>query len=136
MRRYFVLLVTAIAAGVLLAIAGRLPRDRDRVAPAAAPLPSASLALVITDRGMEPATAGVPGGAVVTLTLENRTSRTVTVTLAGYEDRLAIGALAPRGRWSGKFVTDRPGEGFGWAVNGTAAGRLSVTGSHLVEGHE
>jgi hypothetical protein len=136
MRRYLVLLVTAVVAGVLLAIAGRLPRDRDRAAPVAAPLPAASLALVVSERGMQPASASVPGGSVVTLALENRGARTVTVSLAGYEDRLAIGAIAPRGRWTGRFVADRPGEGFAWSVNGVTAGRLSVTGSHLVEGHE
>lgn len=136
MRRYLVLLVTAVVAGVLLAIAARLPRDRDRAAPHAVALPTASVALAIADTGMVPGRSSVAGGTLVKLALENRTAHTVTVTLIGYEDRLAVGAIAPRGRWSGQFVADRPGEDFTWSIDGAPAGRLSVTGSHLVQGHE
>ena len=136
MRRYLVLLGVAVIAGILLAIAGRLPRDRDRVAPVAAPLPTASIALAIVETGMQPDRASTSGGTLVNLTLENRTAGTVTVTLGGYEDRLVVGAIAPRGRWSGRFVADRPGEDFTWSVNGAPAGRFTVTGSHLVEGHQ
>lgn len=136
MRRYLVLLAVALAAGVLLAIAGRLPRNRDHTALVATPRPGANVDLVVADSGMQPVQASVAGGTLVHLSLENRTARAVIVTLGGYEDRLSIGAVAPYGRWSGRFVADRPGEDFTWSVNGAPAGRFSVTGSHLIEGHE
>jgi hypothetical protein len=59
----------------------------------------------------------------------------VGLALAGYEDRLAIPALSPGATWSGEFIADRPGEDFAWLLDGVPAGRLAVTGSHLVEGH-
>jgi hypothetical protein len=67
--------------------------------------------------------------------VEHRGAATARLTLAGYEDRLDIPALAPGAGWTGQFLADRPGEDFAWLLDGQPAGRLTVTGSHLVEGH-
>ncbi|MEP7029293.1 MAG: hypothetical protein ABI960_11920, partial [Candidatus Eisenbacteria bacterium] len=77
----------------------------------------------------------VPANHRVLLTLVNRGSHPVVVQLAGYEDRITPGPLAPDSAWSGSFLADRPGEAFAWLVDGEPRGRLAVTGSHLVEGH-
>ena len=34
-----------------------------------------------------------------------------------------------------EFTADRPGDDFAWIVNGIPAARLTVSGSHLIEGH-
>ena len=34
-----------------------------------------------------------------------------------------------------QVFADRPGDDFAWEVNGQVAGKLTVSGSHLVEGH-
>jgi hypothetical protein len=136
MRRYLVLFVVALVTGVLLAIAGRLPHETAGTGARPAPRTASAVALAIGDAGLEPARSSVPSGALVALTIENHTPRPVSIALTGYEDRLEIGALGPHGRWSGSFVADRPGDDFAWVVNGVPAGRFTVTGSHLVEGHE
>jgi len=71
----------------------------------------------------------------VQLSLVNTGARAIAPTLAGYEDRFAPGTIAPGATWSGTFVSDRPGEAFAWLIDGEPCGRLSVSGSHLVEGH-
>lgn len=135
MRRYVVLAIVTLALGTVLALAGRRPRQAATSTPQPVARPAVALALSIVDAGIEPAWSDVESGTRVRLTIENRRDRPVSVSLAGYEDRLGIGALAPGGRWSGQFVADRPGEAFAWVVDGVPAGRLAVTGSHLVEGH-
>ena len=50
-------------------------------------------------------------------------------------NRPAAAPLAPGAGWTGEFLADRPGEDFAWLLDGEPAGRLTVTGSHLVEGH-
>jgi hypothetical protein len=55
--------------------------------------------------------------------------------LMGYEDRLGVAEVAPGATWRASFVADRPGDDFAWMLDGAPAGRLRVSGSHLVEGH-
>jgi len=74
-------------------------------------------------------------GAGISIVGWNRDAVTVTLSLAGYEDRLAPRALARGARWDTTFIADRPGEDFAWLLDGKPAGQLTVTGSHLVEGH-
>jgi len=135
MSRYAWLLACGVLGGAALAVIGRGSHATPHAPVTAPAAPVAALALAIEGGRVTPATTSVPVGTVVSLTIENRGARTVTVTLAGYDDRLAIGALAPRGRWTGRFVADRPGDDFTWSVDGAPAGRFAVTGSHLVEGH-
>jgi hypothetical protein len=134
-NRYLALLVAVVVVGAAIAVVGRAPRAASHAAAPAVAAPAATLALVVENGHVNPARTTVPAGAVVTLTIANHDARTVTVALAGYDDRLAIGALAPRGRWTGRFLADRPGDDFTWSVDGAPAGRFDVTGSHLVEGH-
>jgi hypothetical protein len=135
MRRYLVLLAVMLAAGALLVAVGRTRRDAARGLPAAARTPLARIALAVGDSGVVPARSSVPGGALVSLSLENRSAHPVVVALSGYQDRLRIGTLPPAGRWAGSFFADRPGDDFAWIVDGEPRGRLAVTGSHLIEGH-
>jgi len=135
MKRYLVLLaVTLVAAGALSAVARR-PRRPTPDAPEAAPVPVVALAVAIEDGRLVPEITSAPKGHEVRLTVENREGRSVTLALAGYEDRLAIPPLAPGARWSGAFAADRPGEDFAWLLDGRPAGRFAVQGSHLIEGH-
>jgi hypothetical protein len=133
--RYLRLLVLALAAAALLGLVSRLPRPRPAAPPAPAAAPAISLEIVIQDGALTPETASVPKDRRVTLAVLNRGSRACRLALSGYEDRLGIGIVAPGGAWRGEFLADRPGDEFAWLLDGRPAGRFSVTGSHLVEGH-
>jgi len=135
-RRYRFLFGGIVAAALLLALLGRMPHTEERAAApiAAAAAPRTALDLILEDGGVTPAVAQVAKGHEVVLAVLNRSSAAATLTLAGYEDRVALD-VAPGARAEARFLADRPGEGFAWVVNGTPAGRFVVTGSHLVEGH-
>jgi hypothetical protein len=135
MRPYALLLAAAIVVGLALAAVGRAPRTPARAAPSPTGVAPIEIALSIESDRIVPAACGVPVGSRVSLTLRNRTDRPVRPVLAGYDDRLAIGEIAPGGTWRGEFAADRPGDGFAWTVDGRPVGRFDVTGSHLVEGH-
>lgn len=135
-RAYLLLFAGTIAAGLLLVAMGRFAPRRESATGAAAPaLPAVSLSIRIQDGTVTPETHSVPKGRRVILQVANRGSKSVTLTLAGYEDRLDLGAIEPGGERSGEFFADRPGEDFTWLLDGEPAGRLAVTGSHLVDGH-
>lgn len=135
MKRYVILLIVLGALGWMVSALGR-PRAVAPPTPArAADRPAHELVLRVKDGALEPAATAVPRDSRVRLLIENAGGGAVTIALAGYEDRLSLPALAPGAAWSGEFVTDRPGEDFAWLVNGQPAGRLAVTGSHLIEGH-
>jgi len=135
MRRRYLLLAAAV---VLLAFAltalGR-PRRAEAPAPAASAAPMVELSIAIEARRVSPAVTSVPKGHRVLLRVEHRGAATARLALAGYEDRLDIPTLASGAVWTGEFLADRPGEGFAWLLDGAPAGRLAVTGSHLIEGH-
>jgi hypothetical protein len=134
-RRYVTLFALVVLLGAALTVLGRpRPRVVPRVGPALA-APVADLTLGILGGRMTPAVASLPKGSRVRLRVDYRGARPARLALAGYEGRLAIPALAPGAVWVGEFVADLPGEDFAWLLDGEPVGRLTVTGSHLVEGH-
>jgi hypothetical protein len=136
MNRRYALLIAFVALGIVaVSLLARMPRDASRDTTAAAAVPSLDLALEIENGRLSPESAAVPKGHLVRLTITNRGGSPLAVRLAGYEDRVTIASLAPSATWSGEFVADRPGDDFAWIVNEHPAGRLAVTGSHLIEGH-
>jgi hypothetical protein len=135
-RRYLVLIAAVLAGAALVNVLARLPRHAaSRPAPAAA-VPSVELEVTLEAGRLSPEAAAVPKGHRVRLVVVNRESGPRSLRLAGYEDRVAVAAIAPGAAWRDSFLADRPGEGFAWIVDGQPAGRLVVTGSHLVEGHK
>jgi hypothetical protein len=136
MTRSYLRLAGLIAVLALaLALVGRPRRPDATPAATDARAPIVELAITIGTDGIAPAVAAVPKGSRVRLTVENRGAGPSRLALAGYQDRLAPPPLAPGAVWTGEFLADRPGEDFAWLLDGEPAGRLSVTGSHLVEGH-
>ena len=135
MRRYGVLFMVTIAAGLLLAALGRPSRRAVEPGRAkAAATAAAVLAVEIQDGAVSPSASAVPRGTRVSLRAVNRGSRAAHLALSGYEDRLSL-TLAPGQSATVVFLADRPGDDFAWLVDGRPAGRFAVTGSHLVEGH-
>src|SRR5262245_32038360 len=134
MKRYLVLLAVALPVGVALVPLARRPAKARPVAAAAA-APIVNVTLAITEHGLSPDALAVPKGHRVVLAITNHDTREHTVVLAGYEDRVAIGRLQAGARFDGEFLADRPGEDFAWLIDGHPAGRMSVQGSHLIEGH-
>ena len=134
MKRYGVLLVVGLLAGLVLPGAAKLLRSRDAEAPAPA-IAETSLSLTLRGGRVAPERGAVPKDHRVRLVVVNEGDAPATLALAGYEDALPPHALAPRERWEASFLADRPGADFAWLVDGQPAGMLSVTGSHLVDGH-
>jgi len=136
MRRYALVLAAALALALALGVVARLPHTAATpAAGGAAPLPTVTLRVEFDGGTAHPEAVTVPANHRVRLSLVNAGPRAIAPTLAGYEDRIAPGTLAPGATWTGEFVSDRPGEAFAWLVDGEPRGRLSVSGSHLVEGH-
>ncbi len=136
MSRYLKLLGVALAAAALLGLIARLPRREPAQPKARAMAPVVALEIAIANDGtVSPEVSAVPKDHRVQLGITNRGVRAARVALAGYDDRLSIGTLAPGATWRGEFVADRPGEDLVWLVDGRPAGRFRVTGSHLVDGH-
>lgn len=133
-RSYLLLALTVVVLSVALTLLGR-PRSAHAPPPAAAEAPVAELAIAITGGKISPAVASVPKGHRVRLRVEHRDAAVVRLALAGYEDLLDIPPLAPGATWTAEFPADRPGDDFAWLLDGQPAGRLTVTGSHLIEGH-
>lgn len=128
-----------MALGVLaaaLAVTGlaHLPR-RAPPAPAAVPVPAVDLALEIRDGAVHPTRTAVPKDHRVRLVVTNRGARPVRLRLAGYEAAVAVDSLAPGSAWRTEFLSALPGDDFAWTLDGVPAGRLEITGSHLIEGH-
>lgn len=136
--RYSALLLGIAVLAVALSVIARLAPHGSHGAPGAAapaPAPVVALALDARDSTVVPGSAQVPKDHRVQLTVTNRGATLARLVLSGYEDRLSIPPLPPGAAWSGEFLADRPGEDFAWMLSGQPAGRLTVTGSHLVEGH-
>lgn len=135
MRRPYLLLAGAIVVLALaLTVLGR-PRRGEPPRMVTAVTPVVELAITIAAGKVSPATASVPKGFRIRLRVEHQGAATARLALAGYQDRLEIPALEPGAVWTAEFLADRPGEDFAWLLDGEPAGRLTVTGSHLVEGH-
>uniref|UniRef100_A0A832MKN6 EfeO-type cupredoxin-like domain-containing protein n=1 Tax=Eiseniibacteriota bacterium TaxID=2212470 RepID=A0A832MKN6_UNCEI len=135
MSRWRALALGVAVAALAVSAAARLPRRAPEAAPPPPPPPLAEVAFEIGPSGATPFAAAVPKGHRVRLTVVNRAGRAIEARLAGYEDRVTTGALAPDSSWTGTFLADLPGEGFALLVDGEPAARLAVTGSHLEEGH-
>lgn len=135
MKRYLTLLAVALASAAALAAVARRPAPRATSEQTVAPLPTVALELAIEGTALVPDGGAVPKDHRVVLVVTHRGHRAATLTLAGYEDRLPPRTMAPGETWRAEFVADRPGDDFAWLLDGRPAGRLHVTGSHLVEGH-
>lgn len=133
-RRYLYLFAGIVAAALLLALAGRLPRPRAEAPEPVAEAPRATLELTIDGDRVLPVLTQVEKGHRVELAVANRGGNAAHLTLTGYEDRVDLRVGAGE-RTSASFLADRPGDGFAWHVDGEPAGRFVVAGSHLVEGH-
>ena len=135
MKRPYLLLATGVVVLALaLTVFGR-PRRADTPRPVATVAPVVERTITIGAGQVSPAATSVPKGYLVRLRIEHRGTTAARLALAGYEDRLEIPALEPGAIRTVEFLADRPGEDFAWLLDGQPAGRLTVTGSHLVEGH-
>jgi len=136
-RSYLLLFAGTVALGLLLVALGRMAPRREAPPPTpSAAAPAVSLTLDVREGAIDPETSSVPKDRLVRLRIVNRGTRPARLALAGYEDRLDVIAIVPGEAWSGEFLADRPGDDFAWLLDGQPVGRLNVTGSHLVEGHQ
>ena len=135
MKRYGFVLAGALLAALVLGAVARAPRRAETRTQATQAVPTDTLRVAFADGTARPDAATVAVGHRVALLLTNEGAGTITVGLAGYEDRVPAAPLAPGITRTVPFVADRPGEAFAFLVDGEPCGRLAVTGSHLEEGH-
>jgi hypothetical protein len=133
-RRYLVLLVVAVAVGLVGMVVSRRAACTPPPEEAPAEKPVVALDLVVTNGRVAPEMSSVPKDHLVRLTVTNRDRGELALVLMGYQDRFLIRVPADS-TWRGEFVADRPGDEFAWMLAGEPIGRLQVTGSHLEEGH-
>ena len=134
-RRWLVLLAIVPVAALLLAVLARRPHDAGPRAASVAAAPEIELRVTLAGGRLEPEHAAVAVGRRVRLLVKNAGDDPADLRLAGYEDGVDLKAIAPGGTRTVAFLADRPGDDFAWLVDGRPVGRLSVTGSHLIEGH-
>jgi len=134
-RAYRNLSIAVLLAALLVAVLARRPHHFAAPPDRSAVAPSVRLTVQVRDGVASSDPASVPKDRQVELDVANREARPVRLTLAGYEDRVDTGSIAPGQTWHGRFLADRPGQDFAWLVDGRPVGRLAVTGSHLEEGH-
>lgn len=134
MKHYGRLLLLVLAAALAVSALSRLPRPATRPE-APGEIPIVELSIEVGDSTVTPASASVPKDHRVRLLIHNAAARPRSVRLAGYDGPVSIAALAADSTWQVEFLSELPGEDFAWLVDGKPMGRLSVTGSHLVEGH-
>jgi hypothetical protein len=136
MNRRYLLLIGAVVAGALAVnLLARMPRGPRPGEVEAEAVPSVELALSVAGGRLSPESGSAPKGHRVLLRVTNDGDRPVSLRLAGYDDRVSRDSLLSGSTWTTEFLADRPGDDFVWLVDGHPAGRLAVTGSHLIEGH-
>lgn len=134
-RRWLLLLALVPVAALVIGLLARRPRPAAPRAESVVTAPEIDLALTLDDGRVQPEHAAVPAGRRVRLVVRNAGDDTADLRLAGYEDRVRLTAIAPGETRNLSFLADRPGDDFTWLVDARPSGRLSVTGSHLIEGH-
>lgn len=134
-RRWLVLLALVPVAALVLGVLARRPHTAAAPVPPAIAAPEIELRLTLADGRVEPEHSAVPAGRHVRLVVRNAGDDTAELRLAGYQDRVAVTAIAPGETRRLSFLADRPGDDFAWLVDARPVGRVSVTGSHLIEGH-
>ena len=134
-RAYLALIGASLAAAVALAVLARVPQPRDtaRVEPVHQQV---DVRLTVDHGTVTPGVSTVRKGLVIRLAVLNRGTSAIRFALSGYEERVSVSGIAPDSTWRTEFLADRPGDEFEWLVDGRAAGRFIVLGSHLEEGHE
>ncbi len=134
-RAWWVLIAVVLVVGVLLIAARRAPEAPHIAAPRAPEPESAWLTLHIDREGVRPEHAEVPLGSRLVLTRVNESADERILSLAGYEHALAACTLRAGESRTDTLLLTLPGEDFAWLLDRRPVGRLSVQGSHLVEGH-
>ena len=134
-RRWLVLLALVPVAALVIGVLARRPRATAARTPATVEAAAIDLEVTLADGRVDAGRAAIPEGRRVLLLVRNRGGNAVDLRLAGYEDRVDLKAIAPAETRRVSFLADRPGDDFAWLLDGRPAGRLSITGSHLIEGH-
>ena len=135
MRRWLGIAVLALAGAGVVSVLLRQPRPVVPAPEGAAPAETVAVRVTISPAGVVATPASIDVGRAVALTVDNAAAAPSRLRLAGYEDRVDSGPLAPGATWRGAFLADRPGDDLAWILDDRPAGRLAVQGSHLVEGH-
>lgn len=137
MRRLLILLLAVTL--LVLGLDRLLQRESGRVGESAreAPLPSYVVEAELEAGGMKPYRLRVPKDHRVSILIHAAPKAGAgLLTLSGYQDRLEPVGIGPGLSREIVFVSDRPGDDFGFLLGGDLVGRLEVTGSHLKRGHE
>ena len=136
MRRSWLLLIAAaLLVGAGLVIARRVPHAVPTEVPVSSPAPLVGLAIRVESGTILPAGAELALGSRLVLTRINAAFEPHVIALSGYEHALPACTLQVGESRADTLLLTLPGDDFAWLLDGQPVARLSVTGSHLVEGH-
>ena len=134
-RAWRLLIAAAFLAGAGLVVARRAPRPAAVEEAPAPPAPLVGLAIRVEDGAILPARTEVALGTRLVLTRLNAAHETHVIGLSGHEQALPPCTLQVGESRTDTLLLTLPGDDFAWLLDGQPSSRLSVTGSHLVEGH-
>lgn len=134
-RAWRLLIAVAFLAGAGLVVARRAPRPAPVEELEAAPAPLVGLAIRVEAGAILPAHSEVALGTRLVLTRINAAPQSHVIGLSGYELALPPCTLQVGAARTDTLLLTLPGDDFAWLLDGQPSARLSVTGSHLVEGH-
>lgn len=134
-RAWRLLIAAALLAGAGLVVARRAPRPAPVEDAPAATAPLVGLAIRVEGGAILPAHREVALGTRLVLTRINAAPESHVIGLSGYERALPPCTLQAGESRMDTLLLTLPGDDFAWLLDGQPSARLSVTGSHLVEGH-
>ncbi|HET9235467.1 MAG TPA: hypothetical protein VFP10_15145 [Candidatus Eisenbacteria bacterium] len=138
MKRWLFVGLAAVLMGVLASVLLRVQSSRsDAMVSAALELPRFDLEAEITAEGFVPYRIRIPKDRDVHLIVRAGPGAPEgNLVLLGYEDMVKPTYLGPGQGREIVFSSTRPGDDFGFALEGKVVGRVEITGGHLEEGHQ
>lgn len=138
MKRWAFLGLAALFMGVMASVFLRVQSSRpDATVSAPLEFPRFDLEAELTAEGFVPYRLRIPKDHDVHLILRaGPNAPEGNLVLLGYEDKVKPTYLGPGQGREIVFASTRPGDDFGFALEGKVVGRVEITGGHLEEGHQ
>lgn len=138
MKRWLWVGIAALFAGVLASYLMRYQVSRPETEVSTTlVLPRFDLEAELTAEGLVPYRLRIPKDRDVHVIVRAAPGAPEgNLVLLGYEDMIRPTYLGPGQGREIVFASTRPGDDFGFALEGKVVGRVEITGGHLEEGHQ
>ena len=138
MKRWFFAGLAALLMGIMASMLMRHNAARpDATVTTTLALPRFDLEAELTAEGFVPYRLRIPKDRDVHVIVRAAPGAPEgNLVLLGYEDLIQPTYLGPGQGREIVFASTRPGDDFGFALEGKVVGRVEITGGHLEEGHQ